>query len=207
MQLKFRKAKLTACPVLDIHASQTEEQELTEIPPTLSIFGFKDSGKTTIASAATEHFTSQGLRVLAVKHVGKPNFSLDHEGTDSHRFTIAGASVVLLHSDSSTALLIPRPIKQLALLLQLGLAATSADVVILEGFKSWTRHHPEIAKVICLRSDSEVQELSQNIQGEVLATCTLTPGVTGALLIPDQLPMLLQRLDDWLANATPFKME
>ncbi len=180
---------------------------MTEIPPTLSIFGFKDSGKTTIASAATEHFTSQGLRVLAVKHVGKPSFSLDHEGTDSHRFAKAGATGVLLHSDSSTALLLSRPATQLAPLLQLGVAATSANVVILEGFKSWTRHHKEIAKVICLRSTSEIPELSENIQGEVLAICTLTPSVTEALLIPDQLPELLQRLDDWLANATSFKME
>lgn len=180
---------------------------MTDIPPTLSVLGFKDSGKTTIATAATKHFTSQGHRVLAVKHVGKPNFALDREGTDSHRLAEAGASGVLLHSDISTALLLPLYVNQLAQLLHLGVAATSADVVILEGFKSWTRHNKEIAKVICLRSDSEAQELSENIRGEVLATCTLTPNVTGALLIPDQLPELLQRLDHWLATATPFKME
>ncbi len=171
------------------------------------MFGFKDSGKTTVASAVTKHLASKGCRVLAVKHVGEPNFSLDREGTDSHRLAQAGASGVLLHSDSSTALLLPLPVNQLAQLLHLGVAATSADVVVLEGFKSWTRHQKEIAKVICLRSDSEAPELSANIKGELLATCTLVTGVTGALLIPDQLPELLQRVDHWLATSTPFKME
>ncbi len=177
------------------------------IPPTLSVFGFKDSGKTTIASAVTNHFTNQGYRVLAIKHVGEPDFSLDRQGTDSHRLTQAGATGVILHSDSSTALLLSHPVKQLAQLINLGLAATSADVVVLEGFKSWTQHNEEIAKVICLRSDSEAPELSENIQGELLALCSLTPNVSGALLIPDELPELLQRLDHWLATTTSFKME
>ncbi len=180
---------------------------LTEMPPILSVFGFKDSGKTTIASAATKHFTSQGHRVLAVKHVGEPNFSIDREGTDSHRLTQAGASGVILHSDSSITLLLPQPVNQLVHLLHLGVAATSADVIVLEGFKSWTQHQKEIAKVVCLRSNSEASELATNIHGQLIATCSLTPDVSGALLIPDQLPELLQRLDHWLANATPYKVE
>jgi molybdopterin-guanine dinucleotide biosynthesis protein MobB len=180
---------------------------LIDIPPTLSVFGFKDSGKTTVATAATHHFTTQGYKVLAIKHVGEPGFTLDRQGTDSHRLAQAGAAGVILHSDSSTALLFPPPVTQLTQLLQLGLAVTPADVVVLEGFKSWTQHQEAITKIICLRSNAEAAELSANIRGDVLATCTLTPSISGALLIPDELPELLQRLDHWLATTNTFTME
>ncbi|MFX1576665.1 MAG: molybdopterin-guanine dinucleotide biosynthesis protein B, partial [Promethearchaeota archaeon] len=55
------------------------------LPPTISVFGYKDSGKTTVTTKIISHLVEQKLHVLSAKHVGDPEFSLDSPGTDSYR--------------------------------------------------------------------------------------------------------------------------
>jgi len=84
----------------------------------------------------------------------------------------------------------------------MGLAASDADVVVMEGFTSWTRGNPEIAKVFCVRREEEIDELSQGLAGPLLATCTLKPSIPGTLRLPDQLGEILERVDGWLAASS-----
>ncbi|MFX1562121.1 MAG: molybdopterin-guanine dinucleotide biosynthesis protein B [Promethearchaeota archaeon] len=174
------------------------------LPPTLSIFGFKDSGKTLVATYVIEHFTSQNLRVLAIKHVGEPSFTLDHPKTDSHRLTQSGAAAVILHSDASTSLLCSHPASSLKELIHLGTSSIQADIVVLEGFRSWTQHNEQIAKIICIKEQEEIKELAEGLRGQLLATCSLKSGIQGTLHIPDKFPELLIRLDYWLGTAHPI---
>lgn len=157
-----------------------------------------------VATRVIEHFTSKNLRVLTIKHVGDPDFTLDRPDTDSNRLAKAGSTAVILHSDISTSLLLSHPASNLKELLQLGVSSTPADIVVLEGFRSWTQGNEQIAKIICLRKQEEREELTQGLQGQLLATCSLKPDVKGALHIPDQFSELLPQLDNWLGNATPL---
>jgi molybdopterin-guanine dinucleotide biosynthesis protein B len=177
---------------------------MVEFPPTLCILGFSESGKTTVATHITQHLAAQNLRVLAAKHVGEATFTLDHPGTDSYRLSQAGAVAVLLHSEATTSLLLSHPTQKLSELLSVGVAATSPDVVILEGFRSWTQHQSQIAKIVCVRSGAETKELTTDLKGQVLAICSLKPGIPKTLHIPEQLPTLSQRIDRWLACAEPL---
>lgn len=63
-------------------------------PPLVSVVGWKDSGKTTVAAALIETLLGRGRRVMALKHGHR--FRLDAEGTDSSRLRGAGAERVLL---------------------------------------------------------------------------------------------------------------
>ncbi len=157
-----------------------------------------------VATHVIEHFTSQNLRVLAIKHVGDPDFTLDRPGTDSHRLSQAGSTGVILHSDTSTSLLLSHPAGNLKELMHLGVSSSPADIVVLEGFRAWTQDNEQIAKIICLRTQEEREELTQGLQGQLLATCSLRPDVNGVLHIPDQLSELLPQLDNWLATASPL---
>jgi molybdopterin-guanine dinucleotide biosynthesis protein MobB len=177
---------------------------MVQLPPTVCVLGFSESGKTTVAAYLTQHLAAQKLRVLTAKHVGQATFTLDHPGTDSYRLSQAGAVSVLLHSDATTSLLLSRPAHTLSELLSVGVAATPADVIILEGFRPWTQHQSQIAKVVCVRSGAEAKELTADLEGEVLAICSLKPGIPKTLHIPDKLLALARNIDRWLACAEPL---
>lgn len=175
-----------------------------QLPPTLSIFGYKGSGKTTITEKITQHLTSRNIRILSAKHVGEPEFTLDQPGSDSYRHVEAGATATLLHSDASTTLLFANPARTLQELIHRGLAATFVDVILLEGFRFWTYLEPEVGKIVCVRTTDEITELTENLQGPLVAICTLTTGIKDALLIPKEMSKLLKAVDDWLIKVKPL---
>lgn len=165
------------------------------------MFGYKDSGKTTVTTHIIAHLVEQGRRVLSAKHVGEPGFSLDSPGTDSFRHLEAGAEATFLHSESSTTLLLRHPIANLRDLLQYSISAVPAEVIVLEGFRFWTQKDPHIAKIICIRTMNEVAEFQTETVSPILGQCTLDPNISSVIRIPDELPFLLEAVDKWLLNA------
>lgn len=74
------------------------------LPPIVSVVGWKDSGKTTIATHLLAALVERGVDVVAAKH--GHHFRLDTEGTDSWRFRHeGGARRVLLAGPAEMALL------------------------------------------------------------------------------------------------------
>jgi molybdopterin-guanine dinucleotide biosynthesis protein MobB len=171
------------------------------LPPTISVFGYKDSGKTTVATRIIAHLVEQGRRVLSAKHVGEPDFSLDSPGTDSHRHLEAGAEATFLHSETATAILLRQPITDLKQLLKYAITAIPADFIVLEGFRFWTQKDPKIAKIICIRTMEEVAEFQTETASPILGQCTLDPNLTSVIRIPDEFPFLLEAVDKWLLTA------
>ncbi len=165
------------------------------------MFGYKDSGKTTVTTKIVTHLVDQGRRVLSAKHVGEPTFSLDSPGTDSHRHLEAGAEATILHSENSTAFLLKRPIASLKELLSYGITVVPADMIVLEGFRFWTQKDPQIAKVICIRTMDEIAEFQTETSSPILGQCTLNPEIDSVIRIPDEFPFLLEAIDKWLLTA------
>lgn len=171
------------------------------LPPIISIFGYKDSGKTTVATRIIHHLSSLNQRVLSAKHVGEPTFSLDSPGTDSYRHLDAGAAATFLHSETSTTLLLNKPAKDLWTLLDLGVKAVPVDVIVVEGFRTWTQQHPQIAKIICIRSLEEITEFQAETTSPILGQCTLNPKIQSVINIPHEFPFLMEAIDKWLLTA------
>lgn len=88
--------------------------------------------------------------------------------------------------------------------MHLGVSSIPVDVVVLEGFRSWIQKHEQIAKIVCIRSQEEIKELTKGLRGQLLTTCSLKSDIQGTLHIPDQFPELLPQLDNWLATAHPL---
>jgi molybdopterin-guanine dinucleotide biosynthesis protein B len=101
----------------------------------LGIAGWKNSGKTTLASRLITELTGRGLRVAAVKH-SHHDIKLDAEGTDSARLAQAGANQVAVVSPARWG--IRREIAggdKEPDLVDVIAALGPADIVLVEGYK------------------------------------------------------------------------
>jgi molybdopterin-guanine dinucleotide biosynthesis protein MobB len=107
----------------------------------IGVVGWKNNGKTTLVVRLIEHLVARGYRVSTVKHAHH-EADLDRPGKDSWRHREAGAAEVMLATARRWALLHelrdePEPPLE-ALLARL----SPADLVIVEGFKSFP--HPKV---------------------------------------------------------------
>jgi molybdopterin-guanine dinucleotide biosynthesis adapter protein len=107
----------------------------------IGIAGWSGAGKTTLLTRVIPRLTARGLRVSTVKHAHH-EFDIDKPGKDSHTHRMAGATEVLVSSDSRFALmheLRGEPEWTLQALLE---KLSPVDLVLVEGFKRET--HPKL---------------------------------------------------------------
>ena len=99
----------------------------------VGIVGRQGSGKTTLIEKLIPALKARGLTVSTIKHTHHHHIELDMPGKDSHRHRLAGASEVIVASDSGWARIAAR--SEAASLPDLLAQLQSADVVLVEGFK------------------------------------------------------------------------
>ena len=105
----------------------------------VAIIGTQGSGKTTLIERLIPDLRARGLTISTVKHTHHHRVELDVPGKDSHRHRLAGASEVIVASDSGWARLAAstEPASLEVLLDEL----RPVDLVLVEGFKQleWLR--------------------------------------------------------------------
>lgn len=109
----------------------------------IGIAGWSGAGKTTLIKRLIPELTARGLKTSTVKHAHH-RFDIDHPGKDSFEHRNAGATEVLVVSDSRWALmheLRDEPEPPLSYLLKL---LAPVDLVLVEGFKEKERMKLEI---------------------------------------------------------------
>ncbi|MGM0212695.1 molybdopterin-guanine dinucleotide biosynthesis protein B [Enterococcus sp. AZ109] len=126
----------------------------------LQIIGKKKSGKTTTMLNFIEKASEMRLSVAAFKHTHH-SVSMDVEGTDTYRFSQAGANQVGMQNDYGFFWHEHRPSGEKVSLMQeiQSYVHTDTDLILIEGFK--TAGYP---KLLLLRpedrvSDFEVEQL------------------------------------------------
>lgn len=107
---------------------------------TFQVIGFKKSGKTAVVEAATQALADKGLTVAVLKH-NSHDASMDVPGTDTDRFSHAGAATTVLVSENGV-FTHQQNVQPTAadLIAQL---PTNPDVVLVEGFKE--ADYPKLA--------------------------------------------------------------
>ena len=98
------------------------------------IVGWKNSGKTTLVERLVSEITGRGFSVSTVKHAHHA-FDVDHEGKDSFRHRVAGASEVLLASRNRWALMHEIRDDAEPPLSELLEKLSPVDLVLIEGYK------------------------------------------------------------------------
>jgi molybdopterin-guanine dinucleotide biosynthesis adapter protein len=105
----------------------------------IAIVGLQGSGKTTLIERLIPELQKRGLTVSTIKHAHHHAIELDTPGKDSYRHRVAGASEVIVASDTGWARIAAssEPASLPILLGQL----RPVDVVLVEGFKQleWLR--------------------------------------------------------------------
>lgn len=104
-----------------------------------AIVGSSGSGKTTLIERLIRAARERGLSVSTIKHTHHHAIELDTPGKDSHRHRIAGASEVIVASDTGWARIAESPVPA-SLQILLG-ELRPVDLVLVEGFKQleWLR--------------------------------------------------------------------
>lgn len=99
----------------------------------VGIVGRQGSGKTTLIERLIPALRARGLSVSTIKHTHHHDIELDRPGKDSHRHRSAGASEVIIASDSGWARIAAsrEPASLKTLLAEL----RPVDVILIEGFK------------------------------------------------------------------------
>lgn len=93
-----------------------------------SVIGYSQSGKTTTIESIIGELKKRRFTVGSVKNIHCKNFTIDTEGTNTHRHKMAGSELVTALSDSETDVLFPRKLS-----LNKILGFYDHDYVVLEG--------------------------------------------------------------------------
>lgn len=106
------------------------------------VVGYKNTGKTGLMERLVTEITARGFSVSTIKHAHH-SFDVDHAGKDSHRHRLAGASQVLLSSQSRWALMSELGGAAEPDLQTLLTKLDPVDLVLIEGYKRDTHQKIE----------------------------------------------------------------
>ena len=107
----------------------------------IGIVGWKDVGKTFLATEIIKLLVQKGYKVGSIKHAHH-NFDIDHQGTDSFKHRKSGSSEVIISSSKRWAKIMENNNKKEKKLNELLKEFNDIDVAVVEGFKK--ENHPKI---------------------------------------------------------------
>ena len=131
------------------------------------IVGWKNAGKTGLMERLVTEITSRGFTVSTVKHAHH-TFDVDHEGKDSHRHRVAGASEVLLASRNRFALMHELRGDEEPTLEQLLTKLSPVDLVLIEGYKRDSHakveaHRAETGNPLIALNDQTIKAVASDV--------------------------------------------
>ena len=112
--------------------------------PVYALVGYSGTGKTTFLEKLIGCLKERGVRLAVIKHDAH-DFTIDHPGKDSWRFSRAGADLVAVASADKTAFVYQRGLA----LGQIIAAIRDVDLILCEGYK-----HEDIPRIALYRSAS-----------------------------------------------------
>jgi molybdopterin-guanine dinucleotide biosynthesis protein B len=117
------------------------------IPKTVAIVGYKNTGKTQVVEALVRELSDRGFRVGTLKHTVE-EAPLDTPGKDTWRHMEAGAVSTAILGETTTAFFHRESFKVKDALENLG----NIDFLVLEGFKSLKT----VSRIIVLENPSDI---------------------------------------------------
>tara|TARA_Y100000768_G_C23961551_1_gene675666 strand:+ start:80 stop:565 length:486 start_codon:yes stop_codon:yes gene_type:complete len=126
----------------------------------VGIIGWKNSGKTHVASKIIKKLKIKNYRVASIKHAHH-EFDIDHKNTDSYIHREAGSTQVIVSSSKRWVKITELNNSSEPTLYELIDQLSETDIVIVEGFKN--ENHPKI-EIIKTDNDNYLFNKISNIK-------------------------------------------
>lgn len=136
----------------------------------IAVIGSKRSGKTTTIEVLVRGLTKQGYRVATIKHVSKPNFTIDCEGKDTWRHAQAGAQTTVVVAPKELGIIKKTNTMRLSLQKILKNCQNNVDIIILEGFRSLVGKKTTVPKIVSIKTLEEAMEASNRFKPVIAFT-------------------------------------
>lgn len=141
----------------------------------IAVIGTSQSGKTATAVELTKNFVKKGYKVATIKHIPKPNFTIDTPQKDTWRHAQAGATVVIsIAPQEITAIRQGDKTNFNWNDLQGIINEGEVDLIIVEGFKTLVKTNEQIPKIIAVKTEDEATTAIKDNKN-VLAIVGFTP--------------------------------
>ena len=136
----------------------------------IAAVGISGSGKTTTLEYLISHLSSEGYRVGAIKHIHREGFTIDKEGTNTWRFSKAGAKITVAISPEEIAIIEKTndPLNDLDKILKL-LESEKLNIIFIEGFHSFISKRPDILKIITAKDPEDLEKTLKESVPPILA--------------------------------------
>jgi len=160
----------------------------------LAVVGSKDSGKTTTIECVVSGLTRKGFRVGSIKHIRRPDFTIDKEGTDTWRHSHAGSRIVAAISRNEIDLIVKDdPEATLPSILDL-MAKRELDIIVVEGLHSSIGQRPDVFKIVTAH---DAEELRERLRGTVPPIVAISGAVAekGSQLLDIDVPIINSKTD------------
>ena len=128
--------------------------------------GVSGSGKTTTLEYLISKLSDEGYRVGAIKHIHRENFTIDKEGTNTWKFSKAGAKVTMAVSPEEIAIIKKTRSSTYSLdqIIDL-LEEEQLDVIFIEGFHSSIAKRADITKIVTAKNTDDLEKtLNETVQ-------------------------------------------
>jgi len=164
------------------------------MPPMIAVCGIKNSGKTTLITKLLRYLAGKGKKAAVIKHDGH-DFSCDLPGTDTSRFTQAGAygtacfseNRVFVHKLRSSVQ--RQEAEEDEELEKLAGLFPEADLIIIEGLKG-----SSLKKIEIVRKGISKEPVS-NPEGRLFIVTDIDePDFAGPYLHPDDIEGIVLKL-------------
>jgi len=129
----------------------------------IAVVGSKKSGKTTTIENLVKELTKRGHKLAVIKHISKPDFTIDTAGKDTWKFARAGAKTIISVAATEIAKIEKIQFKKISLekLLQ---RCEECELVIIEGLKKLVGTKENIPKIVVTKSIQEVKNAVESFK-------------------------------------------
>ena len=136
----------------------------------IAAVGISGSGKTTTVEYLISQLSSIGYRIGAIKHIHREAFTIDTEGTNTWRFSHAGAKITVAVSPDEIAIIekTKAALNDLDKIIKY-LENEKLDVIFIEGFKGEISKRPEIRKIITAKTPEDLEKTLKEAVPPILA--------------------------------------
>lgn len=149
----------------------------------MAVVGSRKSGKTTTVETLVRGLTERGYRVGTAKHVSEADFTIDTKGKDTWRHAEAGAHIVVSIARNEIAVMKKVDTTNYSLKKIVEEYQDEVDVIVLEGFSKLTIRHPQVPKIVAIKTVDEVTSASSRFN-PILSFVGPTPIEANRLNIP-----------------------